>query len=276
MSKTIFNLIDSSFAHDNYAVAGRNSEFVEWDRTLKNKTLPTFYTHEKMLSVNTKTKNAFGLLFESQAIIPHIYQAVESHIANFELVFTHSSLLLSRYSNTRWIPGGGIWVGGTKGLGDVKITDKTKCCSLVSSNKTMCNLHKTRLFICEHLKENGIVDIYKNQNIPIIQSLKDYMFSIVIENFVDDLYFTEKILNCFATGTIPIYFGARKISEKFNSSGILEFRSLDELDRILETLSKDVYYSKMPAIKKNFERCLDYKSMEDYIFKNYCKNWTNT
>ena len=36
------------------------------------------------------------------------------------------------------------------------------------------------------------------------QALNDYMFSVVLENDQYDDYFTEKILDCFATGIVHI------------------------------------------------------------------------
>ena len=38
-----------------------------------------------------------------------------------------------------------------------------------------------------------------------IDGLKDYRFSVVIENCKRDYWFTEKLIDCFVTGTIPIY-----------------------------------------------------------------------
>ena len=40
-----------------------------------------------------------------------------------------------------------------------------------------------------------------------LAGLKDYMFTIVIENVVDDCWFTEKLMDSLLTGTIPIYWG---------------------------------------------------------------------
>jgi hypothetical protein len=41
--------------------------------------------------------------------------------------------------------------------------------------------------------------------------LKDYMFSFAVENDTYDTYFTEKILDCFATGTIPYTWVQKKL-----------------------------------------------------------------
>ena len=51
--------------------------------------------------------------------------------------------------------------------------------------------------------------------------LCDYMFSVAIENGEYETYFTEKILDCFATGTIPVYLRAPDIENHFNMDGII-------------------------------------------------------
>jgi hypothetical protein len=96
----------------------------------------------------------------------------------------------------------------------------------------------------------------------------DYRYSIAVENYIDDLYFTEKLLNCFATGTIPIYIGAKNIGSKFNLDGIIQSSPNSILEDI-EICSKEHYLSKMDAIRDNLERCKEFMTIEDYIIDNY-------
>lgn len=270
--KEKFNLIDDLFSHDKYSVAGRDSEYIEWNRHLNDFKIPTFYSHNRMIDIdNLKTlkENSYGLLFESMAIVPFIYSKVENYIPKFKTVFTHNSYFLNKYSNCSWIPGGGIWVGGTYGKGEIGIKEKSKMCSFVSSTKQMCDLHIFRLNLARKLN-NSQVDVFGLDHWrPIHETLDDYMFSIIIENYQDDLYFTEKLLNCFATGTIPIYFGAKNIGKKFNIDGILIFNNTHELKEQLSKLSNELYHKKMKAVEDNFNLCLKYKSLEDYIYKKY-------
>lgn len=274
MNKIIFNIIDTTFSHDKYAVAGKESKHIVWDRNLTDTTRPTFYSHNKMLGTKnlTSKNNSFGIIFESKAIIPFVYKQIEKEIVNFKKVFTHNSIFLEKYENCFWIPGGGIWIGGSYGGGEIKIHPKNKLCSIVSSSKKMCVLHNFRLGSVDLIsrKYQNKVDIFGIKKwCKIHESLNDYMFSIVIENYQDDLYFTEKILNCFATGTIPIYLGARKISDIFNENGIIRFNDLTELDTILSTLNTKMYWDRIDAINDNFNRCQKFDNIEDYIFENY-------
>ena len=95
------------------------------------------------------------------------------------------------------------------------------------------------------------------------EALADYMFSVAIEN-ADD-WFTEKILDCFLTGTVPIYYGTPSITKWFNPDGIIFLE--DGFD--IEELDEDLYKSMEPAIKDNFERAMKMEMLEDFIWETY-------
>ena len=90
------------------------------------------------------------------------------------------------------------------------------------------------------------------------------MFSVAIENGQYETYFTEKLLDCFATGTIPVYLGAPDIEKHFNADGIITLS--DEFD-----VSEDIYNDKLDAIQDNLERAKKMEVLEDFIYENYLK-----
>ena len=71
-------------------------------------------------------------------------------------------------------------------------------------------------------------------------------------------WITEKVIDCFATKTIPIYYGAPNIGDFFNKDGIIVFNSIDELNVILNSLPPNFYESKRAAIEENYERSKQY------------------
>ena len=89
------------------------------------------------------------------------------------------------------------------------------------------------------------------------------MFSVAIEN--NNEYFSEKLLDCFLTGTIPIYYGTPSVGKWFNTDGMIILE--DGFD--IESLTEDLYNDKMNAIKDNFERALKMEVLEDFIWENY-------
>jgi hypothetical protein len=131
---------------------------------------------------------------------------------------------------------------------------KSKLISMISSNKNFTIGH--------HIRHNFIlnlpicVDLYGKGFNPIenkIEGLKDYCFSIAIENDNTNSYFTEKLLDCFLTCTIPIYWGCQKVSSIFNNDGIIW---LDDIQDIC-SLSYEDYTKHLPAIKENYEIALN-------------------
>ena len=81
----------------------------------------------------------------------------------------------------------------------------------------------------------------------------DHMFHIAVENSSLPNYITEKIIDCFASKSIPIYYGCENIGEYFDSDGILQFRTQDELMQILNNISPELYEEKREVIDKNYE-----------------------
>ena len=78
------------------------------------------------------------------------------------------------------------------------------------------------------------------------------MFSIVIDNVSMDNYISH-ITNSMILGTVPIYWGTKRVGEHFNEKGVICFENIEELDSILMNLSDDDYYSRLEYIKENFE-----------------------
>ena len=151
---------------------------------------------------------------------------------------------------------------------DRQIYKKTKLVSMIASNKRMCEGHAKRLQFVDKFRDK--LDFYGrgfNEISCKEDGLRDYMFSVGIENAVYDTYFTEKLTDCFACGTIPIFYGCKGVTEYFNEDGII---FLDD-DFDLSTLTKDLYYSKIEAVKDNFERANNFPVAEDYLFETYFK-----
>jgi hypothetical protein len=95
--------------------------------------------------------------------------------------------------------------------------------------------------------------------------LFDSMFHIAIENIPIQDYFTEKILDCFRSYTVPIYVGCKNIEDYFNIDGIIRVNSLDEIVDACNNLTPDVYEKMKPAMEDNYNRSLKWSSYEDRV-----------
>lgn len=266
--KTKFNLVGNTFTHltngnKGYSVHGKESKYIEWvsDGTGE----ATFYIDSTLAQAQSDNVSGpkYGWLLESKYITPQIVESVkqypEKYLEVFDIIFTHNQELLKIDSKFKWVPAQGFWIK------EPKIYEKSKMISMIASNKQMCEGHRLRLEWIERLW--GQVDLYGrgfNEIANKEEGLCDYMFSVAIENGQYETYFTEKLLDCFATGTIPVYLGAPDIGKYFNKDGIIDLS--EEFD-----VSDEIYYNKMNAIKENLEKAKEMEVLEDFIFVHYLK-----
>ena len=119
---------------------------------------------------------------------------------------------------------------------------------------------------------NPLIDVLGNGYKPFKNKkdgLEKYKFSIVIENSIQDTYFTEKIIDCFATKTVPIYYGTSKIANFFDKDGIISFNTVEELKEILDDLSDKDYEKMSKGIEKNFNSYKYFVVPENFIADTY-------
>jgi hypothetical protein len=269
--KNKLKIVDYMFAHAAYSTDYQESEYIVWDRTpinLNDKYV--FYTDHSLDRVQRNNKINFAWLLESPDITSQSYKWISLNNKLFTKVLTHSKELLDRGENFIFCPTGGCWIKPN----DQKIYDKSKLISIIASSKRMTHGHNLRHKVIQQFMDK--LDIYGRIYNPIdykLTALKDYAFSITIENTNKDYYFTEKLIDCFMTGTVPIYWGCPSIGNFFNTDGMIFFDTVDDLFKIFENLSFDKYESMKNAIMDNFERAKEYLIAEDYIYKKYLEKY---
>ena len=261
--KTKLNMIGGGFTHD-FCSSGYNTpKHVEWvkDRSANI----SIYIDRAMFSNPDPSKRNFAWVAESSVIIPDVIQRLKrdynSIAQHYEAIFTHDKRLLSIGPKMKFaIANACPWVQ------DRKVHPKTKLTSMIVSNKHGLPGYNYRLSWVEKMK--GKIDIY-GRNIKTIdkkeEGLVDYMFSFAMENSNYPSIFCEKLTDCLATGTIPIFWGTPDIGEWFNEDGIITLT--DDFD--YTTLTEELYYSKIEAVKDNFQRAIDLPTAEDYFYLNY-------
>lgn len=203
-------------------------------------------------------------LVEPPIINGGIYQNILEHYKNFKYVFSFLRSLETKINNFVYIPFGTSHIRQE----DINIFDKTKLISMIFSSKRWNPFHNLRHEIYEKFKNNNIsfFGCGTGERLPLkVTGLKDYMFSIIVENSAESDYFTEKLLDCFLTGTVPIYLGCPSIGKYFNSKGILTFNTLDELSSVLNSASAEFYNSLKSTIIENFETAKKYIHPEHLI-----------
>lgn len=268
---------DIHYASDPYGNVGK---YFIWDHY--NWGLKThFYTHKAMLQTMGNPEKRYGMLIESRSIVPNDYHIFHKHKGlerEFDKIFSFDAEILNDISNAQFYPyPAEFWYGQKKKelLSEKTYEKKTKNVSFLSSNKIMCELHKKRIAAAKYCHENRLADVYGQVigggYVEIEQPLTEYRFSFAIENSQTDYYFTEKITNCFAAQVVPIYLGARKITEFFNEDGIIIIteKDLENIDAILKQCTAEEYERRLPAVIDNYHRVQEYKNMQNYLYEHY-------
>jgi hypothetical protein len=266
MNKLIIE--DSNFSHSTSSSWYHKPEKFEWDRNTNQEFEEIIVTSLPNVG-KYPDKKVYGWIVEPPVISPNEYNFAKTNYDRFEKIFTYDRELIESDSKFELLPIGGCWIN----VEDQKIYKKNKLVSYISSTKNFgAPGHEFRAKVRDGINSN--VDSYGKGHNDIeykITGLKDYMFSIVIENSKFDYYFTEKIIDCFMTGTIPIYWGCPSIGEFFNEKGLFTFDTLDELQKILSEINKEVYQERIEFVKENFELSKKYTVADNLIFEKLKK-----
>lgn len=218
-------------------------------------------------------KNSIALMIEPRSIDPVGYDFLlrDNNWKKFKYIFTHDSELL-RLPNAHLI----LWGFGNANYNSFNDVPKTKNISMVSSDKELCELHKIRKQLALDLKGHPLVDTMGTFDGGAFVDTKTiyapYKFSIVVENYIDDYWFTEKICNCFANKTIPLYLGSPKIYKFFNPQGIMSFQPQglkDWLEYQTPEILENKYNRRLEAIEDNYNRVKQYENFETWFFNKY-------
>ena len=258
---------------DNFAggkgVTNKTPKHFEWDFNSKKNDI-SFYvdggfrqgiedTNDKKLKFLWTVESPY---FNSE-VFKYIKNNLDQILSTFELIFTYNEELLDLHEKFKMVPANGTWIQ------ESEIYKKTKLVSMIVSNKVGTPNQNFRYEFAKNNVKN--IDIFGRgfNEIPKKEiGLNDYMFSVCVENATFDGYFTEKILDCFATGTIPIYLGSKKITKHFDENGII---FLDDFD--FSKLNAELYQSKIDSIHKNYNECMKFVCPEDFMYDNYLNKY---
>lgn len=260
-------MLSSAFAHDVSSTVNQPSQFIKWDFNSYDNDVSFYIDADITKGFNDpKNKRKFLWLLESPFFNGNAFDIIINNLDKvldtYELIFTYSLDLLDVHPKFKWVPANGSWIKYPK------IYDKSKLASMIASAKTITPFHQYRYrFAVKHMNS---IDVFGRGFNPIEtkeEGLRDYMFSVCIENCDHGGYFTEKVNDCFACGTIPIYKGSRKLSQFYDVEGIIFLDDINSVD-----LTPELYYSKMSHIENNFNKYAEYKSPEDYMYLNHLKD----
>jgi hypothetical protein len=263
MSRDKLHIIDYLFSHTYSSSWYNKPTLFDWDRTHNDDhVILTDKSLDLVSSVSSKKKYAW--LVESPMITPNAYDFIRKNYDKFDLIFTFDKNLLGLSHKFVLLPIGGCWIEEN----DRIIHDKTKLIGITLSAKKITEGHRLRHDIVNTNLINNL-DVFGFNN-PIqnkIIGLKEYKFNLIIENAREDYYFTEKLIDCFITGTIPVYWGCPSIHEFFDIKGIITFSSLDELNKKKNLIDDEFYKNNYQSVLKNYDIAKKYLVADDIIYK---------
>jgi hypothetical protein len=190
----------------------------------------------------------------------------------FDVILTCDQQIIDACKNAMWFNFGYTFVSK-----DYKYEPKQFGVNMLTGIKNKTEGHKLRHKIADRLEETHLPAIVYTSLLD--KKYKDALFnkkfSIVIENVKRPGYFTEKLIDCLYTKTVPIYWGCPDIDRFFNKDGIVsfdchtgtyenEFGEKVEYDFMTELLIKlnditaDTYDEMIEAIEDNYNRSLEY------------------
>lgn len=262
--------------HSRHAPFGHEGKYFFWDRY--NYGLDThFYGPEAMTGTLGKPAVKYGMLTESRTIVPKDYEVFHRNRGlekEFRYIFTYDDRILNEIENARFYPvAAGIW---NSEMREGRYREKDRNLSILSSDKVMCELHRFRLELARLCKREGLADTFGRFDgggyvEKVDETLNRYRFSMIIENDVSDYYFSERLTSCFAAQTVPVYLGARRIGDFFNTDGMILLGSadLEEAESLIAECTRERYEAMLPAVLDNYERVKEYVNMQDYLYEHY-------
>jgi hypothetical protein len=219
------------------------------------------------------SNNSFKILWvkEMEAISGFKRTAIQNKDM-FDAILTYDDEILRECDNAY------LMLFGTSWVHDYEFKEKKFQISHLTGHKNYAIGHKLRQKV--HYKQDKIntpKDFYISKyggvenftNNQILGEKKDLLFNsqfhICIENSQQSNCFTEKIIDCFVTKTIPIYFGAPNISEYFDLNGMFIVNNVEEIINTCNSLCENSYNEKLEFINKNFELAQKYITIVDRL-----------
>lgn len=177
-------------------------------------------------------------------------------------LFTHNQELLDFTDKSTVFPLYSTWIK------DYDFPEKEFSVSALVGGKLMAPGHHLRHKVW--FKENKIntprrfflsgnfggIENYNNN--PVLGKDKSPLFNsqfhICIENAYRRNWFTEKIVDCMVTKTVPIYWGCPNIGDWFDTRGFIIADDFNEIIDACNSLDENTYKSMLPYIEDNYKR----------------------
>lgn len=230
----------------------------------------------------TKINTSYNLFFDIINPIPNsIYVQVEPEailsrqdflLKNwkmFDYIISFNQEVLKKCPNSKKYIFGTSWITPEEYTSIIPEKKEFKISTIVG-NKTQTIGHRLRkqlldqnfLNVNYYVSNSGVHPEKELVGSSKFKTFEKYQYQIVIENSQQNNYFTEKLLDCLITKTIPIYWGCPNIHEYFDTSEWIFFTDIEDLKTKLPLNSQ---YFECKTIEKNFLKAIEYSNFETNV-----------
>lgn len=191
----------------------------------------------------------------------------------FDMILTWDEEILNNCNNSKKVLYGNTWI--KRDDAEMLIKNKEFNISFLCGGKNITCGHKMRHRLWKRQKE--IIGIEKkffiseqssvrpvDNNVMLSRDWsKKYklffsQFHIVIENVSEKGYFSEKLIDCLHTKTIPIYFGCSDVHKYFDDRGFFVAKNEDDMINICNNIKSNTYNEMKKFCDINYKISLEY------------------
>ena len=231
----------------------------------KNDHIVIFPYSKTVLTANTQVACKVSLIiFEPRAIHARYFNIIPILRYLYHNILVRDPKLASNYNNVLPLSLAELYVE----TDNLRLPDflQKRGISLIASMKNDLEGHKLRhkliTFDKSHTHQllTPLGRAYKQFD-DVVTALAPFRYSVVIENCIEAHYFTEKLLNCLACKTIPIYWGHESVKQYFDTSNWLFFSDLQDGYEKINFASSGEHIVSQDKIHENFEQAKSYKNL---------------
>lgn len=205
----------------------------------------------------------------------------------YDLILTSQKIIIDSCPNAVFFPYGTTWLNKDSihidSLGEfdaslLELTsDKVFNVSFITTNRRYKDGYELRYLIWNNRDKIKIPTVFYSSTRAITNDgsysdtihngllpnddkihLFKSQFSIAIESTKEDSYFSEKLIDCLLTKTVPIYWGAPDIGNFFNTKGMIIVDDYNDLISKINQIDESTYDAMKPYIDENFEKAKEY------------------
>lgn len=109
---------------------------------------------------------------------------------------------------------------------------------------------------------------YKGRCSNKLEVLRNYTYSLCIENYAMPGYITEKIFDSFFAGTIPVYFGAPDVAKHIPSNSFIHLRDFNSMEAMVHRL-QSMPTEEIAQYRRNIESFLSGKAFYPFSLDSF-------